>query len=147
MASKQASRLAQSNLARKKLVQDSSRYKCQKCLQFGHFTFQCTNKRTYSSRVTRSKLLDNKIEENIIEKSKLPDIGIEPPSKKPRVIVKKTLQFPRADDLSDLSSQTSSDTESESSDDTSSISSSSSSTSSSNTIPVISRDKDKHNTS
>ena len=126
MASNQASRIVQSNLARKKLIQDSSSYKCQKCLQIGHYTYQCTNKRSYASRVTRTKLLDDKVKENIVERSKLPDITTEPPTKKSRVIETEHLQLPMADDLSDLSSQTSS--ESESNDDTSSTTSDSTST-------------------
>ena len=123
MATQNALRLAQSNLASKRLIQDSSRYKCQKCLQIGHFTYQCTNKRTYSSRVTRSKLLDDKIEENIIEKSKLTqggdNIQVEPITKKPKLANKSVVRVPKADDLSDLSSQTSKETDAESSDDSS----------------------------
>ncbi|KAI9139917.1 zinc knuckle-domain-containing protein [Paraphysoderma sedebokerense] len=30
---------------------------CQKCLQFGHYTYQCKNERTYVSRPTRSQQL------------------------------------------------------------------------------------------
>ena len=134
MASNHASRLAQSNLARKKLVQDSSSYKCQKCLQIGHYTYQCTNKRSYASRVTRTKLLDDKVKENIVERSKLPDITTEPPTKKSRVIERKHLQLPMADDLSDLSSQTSSESDSEASDDTSSTTSNNTSTSTGDSV-------------
>ena len=123
MATQNALRLAKSNLASKKLVQDSSKYKCQKCLQIGHFTYQCTNKRTYSSRVTRSRLLDDRIEENIIEKLKLPEKGdntqAEPPTKKSKLTNKGAVQVPKADYLSDLSSQTSKETDTESSDDSS----------------------------
>eukprot|EP00800_Vazella_pourtalesii_P022669 TRINITY_DN894_c0_g1_i1.p1 TRINITY_DN894_c0_g1~~TRINITY_DN894_c0_g1_i1.p1 ORF type:complete len:144 (+),score=16.28 TRINITY_DN894_c0_g1_i1:52-483(+) len=137
MASNNASRLAQSNLSRKKLIQDSSRYKCQKCLQIGHYTYQCTNKRSYASRVTRTKLLDDKVKENIVEKSKLSDITTEPPTKKSRVIETKHLQLPMADDLSDLSSQTSSESDSESSD-TSSTTSNNTSTSTADSVKATS---------
>ena len=114
MATQNALRLAQSNLASKKLIQDSRNYKCQKCLLIGHFTYQCTNKRTYSSRVTRSKLLDDRIEENIAL-SKLPEKGNNPqdetPTKKSKLVNESSVQVPKADDLSELSSQTSSDTD------------------------------------
>lgn len=33
--------------------------KCQKCLQEGHWTFDCQNERTYKARPTRSALLAN----------------------------------------------------------------------------------------
>lgn len=43
--------------------QDASSYRCQKCLQYGHFTYECTGKRKYLYRPSRTKILKKKKEE------------------------------------------------------------------------------------
>ena len=40
--------------------QDSSAYRCQKCLQYGHYTYECSGKRKYLYRPSRSKILSKK---------------------------------------------------------------------------------------
>ena len=42
---------------------DASSYRCQKCLQYGHFTYECTGKRKYLYRPSRSKALTKKRKE------------------------------------------------------------------------------------
>ena len=42
---------------------DSSSYRCQKCLQYGHFTYECTGKRKYLYRPSRTKTLKKKRKE------------------------------------------------------------------------------------
>ena len=37
--------------------QDASTYRCQKCLQYGHYTYECTGKRKYTYRASRTKTL------------------------------------------------------------------------------------------
>ncbi|KAG8959260.1 hypothetical protein FRC03_008215 [Tulasnella sp. 419] len=37
----------------------TSSTQCQKCLQRGHFTYQCTFKRPYKTRPSRTQLLEN----------------------------------------------------------------------------------------
>lgn len=37
--------------------------KCQKCLQLGHWSYECKEKRKYVHRVSRTKHLNKKIEE------------------------------------------------------------------------------------
>ena len=37
--------------------QDASTYRCQKCLQYGHYTYECTGKRKYTYRASRTKEL------------------------------------------------------------------------------------------
>ena len=36
-------------------------FKCQKCLQKGHFTYQCTGKRKYVERDSRTRLMNKKL--------------------------------------------------------------------------------------
>ena len=47
---------------------DSSSYRCQKCLQYGHFTYECTGKRKYLYRPSRTKVLKKKRKEEEQEK-------------------------------------------------------------------------------
>ena len=37
--------------------QDASTYRCQKCLQYGHYTYECKGKRKYTYRASRTKIL------------------------------------------------------------------------------------------
>ena len=43
--------------------QDASSYRCQKCLQYGHFTYECKGKRKYLYRPSRSKVMNKKKKE------------------------------------------------------------------------------------
>ncbi|XP_065668666.1 zinc finger CCHC domain-containing protein 10 [Hydra vulgaris] len=45
----------------KKTEADGLKHKCQKCLQYGHWTYECQNKRKYVQRESRTKLLKKKI--------------------------------------------------------------------------------------
>jgi CRISPR/Cas system CMR-associated protein Cmr3 (group 5 of RAMP superfamily) len=47
-------------LANKKKQQDASSFRCQKCLQYGHFTYECTGKRKYLYRPSRTKIMKKK---------------------------------------------------------------------------------------
>ena len=40
--------------------QDAGTYTCQKCLQKGHYTYECTGKRKYLYRPSRTKFLKKK---------------------------------------------------------------------------------------
>jgi hypothetical protein len=43
--------------------QDSSNAQCQKCLEKGHWTYQCTRKRKYVERPSRTQLLEKRIKQ------------------------------------------------------------------------------------
>uniref|UniRef100_A0A023F769 Putative zinc finger cchc domain-containing protein 10 n=1 Tax=Triatoma infestans TaxID=30076 RepID=A0A023F769_TRIIF len=92
--------------------------KCQKCLESGHWTYECKGKRKFLNRSSRSSLL-NKRMKALEDKEK--DI---PPSGKQKRIVKNRESY------SSSSSSTSSSSSSESSSDSSSDSGSDSSSSS-----------------
>lgn len=40
--------------------QDAMSYQCQKCLQYGHYTYQCKGKRKYVYRPSRTKMMSKK---------------------------------------------------------------------------------------
>ena len=40
--------------------QDATSYRCQKCLQYGHYTYECKGKRKYTYRPSRTKELSKK---------------------------------------------------------------------------------------
>ncbi|KFM66352.1 Zinc finger CCHC domain-containing protein 10, partial [Stegodyphus mimosarum] len=40
---------------------DPSTYRCQKCLEKGHFTYECSGKRKYVSRPTRTAMLNKRL--------------------------------------------------------------------------------------
>ena len=42
---------------------DLSTVRCQKCLEFGHWTYQCTGKRKYLHRPSRTTLMKRKLKE------------------------------------------------------------------------------------
>ena len=40
--------------------EESNKQRCQKCLQYGHWTYECTNKRKYVHRPSRSAVINKK---------------------------------------------------------------------------------------
>ena len=60
----------------KKIVFNLSFYRptlvaCQKCLQLGHWTYECKNERVYSSRPSRTQLLNTMEPQTTHEESRL----------------------------------------------------------------------------
>ena len=47
---------------RKKVVQNAENYRCQKCLEVGHFTYECQGDRRYVARTSRTVMLKRKLE-------------------------------------------------------------------------------------
>ena len=47
---------------RKKVVQNAENYRCQKCLEVGHFTYECQGDRRYVARTSRTVILKRKLE-------------------------------------------------------------------------------------
>jgi hypothetical protein len=43
--------------------QDSVNAQCQKCLEKGHWTYQCTRKRKYVERPSRTQVLEKRIKQ------------------------------------------------------------------------------------
>ncbi|KAG9298211.1 hypothetical protein G9A89_002699 [Geosiphon pyriformis] len=52
------------------VVRASSKTQCQKCLEFGHWTFECKNSRVYKARPTRTQQLTKPLKPVIVD---LPD--------------------------------------------------------------------------
>ena len=48
--------------SRKKVVQSAENYRCQKCLEVGHFTYECQGDRRYVARTSRTVILKRKLE-------------------------------------------------------------------------------------
>eukprot|EP00088_Acartia_fossae_P013437 TRINITY_DN1703_c0_g2_i1.p1 TRINITY_DN1703_c0_g2~~TRINITY_DN1703_c0_g2_i1.p1 ORF type:complete len:147 (-),score=64.43 TRINITY_DN1703_c0_g2_i1:66-506(-) len=48
---------------RKNVLQSAKNYKCQKCLQVGHFTYECKGERKYVQRDSRTQMLKRKLDE------------------------------------------------------------------------------------
>ena len=48
--------------SRKKVVQSAENYRCQKCLEVGHFTYECKGDRRYVARTSRTVILKRKLE-------------------------------------------------------------------------------------
>ena len=48
--------------SRKKVVQNAENYRCQKCLELGHFTYECKGDRRYVARTSRTVILKRKLE-------------------------------------------------------------------------------------
>ncbi|XP_064405632.1 zinc finger CCHC domain-containing protein 10-like [Halichondria panicea] len=69
-------------LANRQKKQDSTSYRCQKCLQFGHYTYECTGKRKYAYRPSRSKQLTKKEKLDLELKNKRPAKKINSKEKK-----------------------------------------------------------------
>ncbi|XP_068719021.1 zinc finger CCHC domain-containing protein 10-like [Montipora capricornis] len=53
--------VARSYLLNKKRQEQAGNQKCQKCLQTGHWTYECNNKRKYLQRDSRTAIMKNKI--------------------------------------------------------------------------------------
>merc|ERR1719150_493172 len=49
--------------SRKNVVQSSQNYRCQKCLEVGHFTYECKGDRRYVARTSRTVMLKRKLVE------------------------------------------------------------------------------------
>ena len=49
--------------------QDATSYRCQKCLQFGHYTYECKGKRKYAYRPSRTKELNKKPKLEVVQKA------------------------------------------------------------------------------
>jgi len=47
---------------RKKVVASAANYRCQKCLEVGHWTYDCTGERKYVTRDSRTVVMKRKIE-------------------------------------------------------------------------------------
>jgi hypothetical protein len=46
---------------------DASSYRCQKCLQYGHYTYECSGKRKYLYRPSRTKVMKKqKLEPSVV---------------------------------------------------------------------------------
>lgn len=48
--------------SRRNVIQSPSSYTCQKCLQVGHFTYECKGERKYVQRQSKTQILKRKIE-------------------------------------------------------------------------------------
>ena len=47
----------------------TDKVRCQKCLEFGHWTYECKNERKYVHRDSRTQTLKRKLQENAKQKS------------------------------------------------------------------------------
>ncbi|CAF3716051.1 unnamed protein product [Rotaria sp. Silwood1] len=50
-------------LMRERVEQESVNAQCQKCLEKGHWTYECTRKRKYVERPSRTQLLEKRIKQ------------------------------------------------------------------------------------
>eukprot|EP00092_Neocalanus_flemingeri_P019033 GFUD01020621.1.p1 GENE.GFUD01020621.1~~GFUD01020621.1.p1 ORF type:complete len:141 (-),score=64.42 GFUD01020621.1:144-566(-) len=48
---------------RKKVVQSAENFRCQKCLELGHWTYECEGQRKYVARTTRTVIMKRKLGE------------------------------------------------------------------------------------
>ncbi|XP_068700866.1 zinc finger CCHC domain-containing protein 10-like [Montipora foliosa] len=123
--------VARSYLLNKKRQEQAGNQKCQKCLQTGHWTYECNNKRKYLQRDSRTAIMKNKIKsmKNGTERNK----SEAPVSKKKNA--EESDESSGSDDESDDSDDTSAtDSSSEASDESSLSSSESTGSSSSSSI-------------
>ena len=51
-------------------MDETKTQRCQKCLEYGHWTYECKNERKYVHRDSRTQTLKRKIQETTKEKSK-----------------------------------------------------------------------------
>lgn len=102
--------------------------KCQKCLEYGHWSYECTGKRKFVHRDSRTKTLNKNITE-MKEKKNPKNVKLEPPAKKSKQ--SSSSGSDDSDSSSDDSDSDSSDSDSDSSDSSDDSSSSSSSSKSS----------------
>jgi len=68
--------------AKKKSQVDLATVKCQKCLEYGHYNYECKNKRKIVIRESRTKIL----QKNLTKPAKSLESKQEPPKKKPRKV-------------------------------------------------------------
>ncbi|KAJ7327704.1 Zinc finger CCHC domain-containing protein 10 [Desmophyllum pertusum] len=65
--------VARSYVLDKKRQEQAGNQRCQKCLQIGHWTYECSNKRKYLQRDSRTKVIKKKLKleisssKNIVE--------------------------------------------------------------------------------
>lgn len=48
--------------SRKKVTASSENYRCQKCLEVGHFTYECKGERKYVAKTSRTVMLKRRME-------------------------------------------------------------------------------------
>uniref|UniRef100_A0A6M2DMC8 Putative zinc finger cchc domain-containing protein 10 n=1 Tax=Xenopsylla cheopis TaxID=163159 RepID=A0A6M2DMC8_XENCH len=118
--------------------------RCQKCLKYGHWSYQCTGKRKYLHRDSRSQLLRRKMtNDKQASNTNLDDencISVEPNNIKKLKENQRSKDIKKKEDESSDSSESSSSSSSESSDNSDSDSDSDSSSSSSTTTSSSSTD-------
>ena len=51
--------------SRKKVTASSENYRCQKCLEVGHFTYECKGERKYVAKTSRTVMLKRRMEGDI----------------------------------------------------------------------------------
>ncbi|KAG7262693.1 hypothetical protein CRUP_026057, partial [Coryphaenoides rupestris] len=105
-------------IARRQAEANKQNVRCQKCLEFGHWTYECTGKRKYLYRPSRTVEMNKKMKENENKQNIPPGPGKEGP------LQKKARK--KSGDSSSSDSDSSDDESSDSSDSDSSSSSSSS---------------------
>lgn len=52
-----------------KKVENLTNVRCQKCLELGHWTYQCTGKRKYLHRDSRTTILKNNMKKQALAKA------------------------------------------------------------------------------
>merc|ERR1711893_167786 len=55
-------------LSRRQKESNKSNVKCQKCLEYGHWSYECTNKRKYLQRESRTKEMKKELRRKADEK-------------------------------------------------------------------------------
>ncbi|XP_056587327.1 zinc finger CCHC domain-containing protein 10 [Triplophysa dalaica] len=107
-------------IARRQAEANKQHVRCQKCLEYGHWSYECTGKRKYLYRPSRTTELKKKLKENENKAADENGPGILPVSDKKT----KKKRSSSSDSSSKDSSSSSSDSSSDSSDSSSSSSSS-----------------------
>ena len=97
---------------------------CQKCLEKGHWTFECKNEGVYLKRVSRTKQLINPKLRQPFNKEKPPEKGEKINAQQPKLKRRRRKDSTSSDSSSSSSSSSSSGSSSSSSSDSSSSSSS-----------------------
>ncbi|KAJ6634491.1 Zinc finger CCHC domain-containing protein 10 [Pseudolycoriella hygida] len=123
-----AQKLGQKRRAQKLAAAFPAGARCQKCLEYGHWSYECTGKRKFVHRESRTKTLNKNINEMNEKRSKLSTTKLA--TKKTSfdgVKPKKSKLNSNSSSSDDSSDSDSSDSDSSDSDDSSSSSSSSSS--------------------
>ncbi|CAH3039094.1 unnamed protein product [Porites lobata] len=125
--------IARSYILDKKRQQQAGNQRCQKCLQIGHWTYECTNKRKYLQRDSRTAVIKKKIKLMKSEKANTDSTNSEVIETENKTTNKRKGSGKSEDesDESDESSTTDSSNESNSSEESSNSSSDNSSSSSS----------------